>query len=84
MVVFSLVCAAGPASPFANISSSVGEDGAVISWEYWGPEKNVYVEYIVDNSKQHTHTSLSSVHRWQETPTSLLACAGELKYWQSC
>ncbi|KAM9753321.1 neuronal cell adhesion molecule-like isoform 2-T2 [Menidia menidia] len=40
---------ARPASPFANISSSVGEDGAVISWEYWGPEKNVYVEYIVDS-----------------------------------
>ncbi|XP_041852849.1 neuronal cell adhesion molecule-like isoform X4 [Melanotaenia boesemani] len=41
----------GPVSPFANLSSSVGEDGALISWEYWGPEKNVYVEYIVDNSE---------------------------------
>ncbi|XP_070686199.1 neuronal cell adhesion molecule-like [Pempheris klunzingeri] len=40
-----------PVSPFGNVSSSVGEDGALISWEYWGPEKNVYVEYIV-NSKQ--------------------------------
>ncbi|XP_019128207.2 neuronal cell adhesion molecule isoform X4 [Larimichthys crocea] len=38
-------------SPFGNVSSSVGEDGALISWEYWGPEKNVYVEYILKNSE---------------------------------
>ncbi|KAM4734193.1 LOW QUALITY PROTEIN: neuronal cell adhesion molecule-like [Anableps anableps] len=42
---------AQPASPFANVSSLVEEDGALISWEYWGPEKNVYVEYIADNSE---------------------------------
>uniref|UniRef100_A0A8C2KWI8 Neuronal cell adhesion molecule n=1 Tax=Cyprinus carpio TaxID=7962 RepID=A0A8C2KWI8_CYPCA len=36
---------------FGNISSSVSEDGALISWEYWGPEKHLYVEYIIDNSK---------------------------------
>ncbi|XP_008310155.1 neuronal cell adhesion molecule isoform X4 [Cynoglossus semilaevis] len=46
-----------PASPFGNVSSSVGEDGAFISWEYWGPEKNVYVEYIVENSKHHQSIS---------------------------
>ncbi|XP_038562791.1 neuronal cell adhesion molecule-like isoform X4 [Micropterus salmoides] len=40
-----------PVSPFGNVSSSVGEDGALISWEYWGPEKNVYVEYIVEKSE---------------------------------
>ncbi|XP_078804641.1 neuronal cell adhesion molecule isoform X24 [Oryzias latipes] len=40
-----------PASPFANVSSSVGDDGALISWEYWGSEKNVYVEYIANNSE---------------------------------
>ncbi|XP_058500556.1 neuronal cell adhesion molecule-like isoform X2 [Solea solea] len=40
-----------PVSPFGNVSSSVGEDGAVISWEYWGPEKTIYVEYIVENSE---------------------------------
>uniref|UniRef100_A0A3Q2NZ88 Neuronal cell adhesion molecule n=1 Tax=Fundulus heteroclitus TaxID=8078 RepID=A0A3Q2NZ88_FUNHE len=51
IVVSSLVCAARPASPFANVSSSVEEDGALISWEYWGPEKNVYVEYIADNKE---------------------------------
>ncbi|XP_029289194.1 LOW QUALITY PROTEIN: neuronal cell adhesion molecule-like [Cottoperca gobio] len=42
---------AQPVSPFGNISSSFGEDGTLISWEYWGPEKNVYVEYIVKNSE---------------------------------
>ncbi|XP_055365994.1 neuronal cell adhesion molecule-like isoform X3 [Betta splendens] len=41
---------ARPVSPFGNLSSSVGEEGALISWEYWGSEKNVYVEYIVENS----------------------------------
>ncbi|KAI1882325.1 hypothetical protein AGOR_G00249510 [Albula goreensis] len=40
----------GPA--FGNVSSSVKENGAVISWEYWGPDKNVYIEYIVENSKE--------------------------------
>ncbi|XP_010771025.1 neuronal cell adhesion molecule a [Notothenia coriiceps] len=42
---------AQPASPFKNISSSFVEDGTLISWEYWGPERNVYVEYIVKNSE---------------------------------
>ncbi|XP_019911974.3 neuronal cell adhesion molecule a isoform X4 [Esox lucius] len=38
---------------FTNVNSSVvGEEGAVISWEYSGPDKNVYVEYIVENSKE--------------------------------
>nr|XP_015194455.1 PREDICTED: neuronal cell adhesion molecule isoform X4 [Lepisosteus oculatus] len=37
---------------FGNVSTSVSEDGAFISWEYWGPDKNVYVEYIVENSKE--------------------------------
>ncbi|XP_041692898.2 neuronal cell adhesion molecule isoform X2 [Coregonus clupeaformis] len=44
-----------PAAPaFGNVSSSVGEDGTLISWEYWGAEKHVYVEYIVknDNSEE--------------------------------
>ncbi|XP_040894027.1 neuronal cell adhesion molecule-like isoform X2 [Toxotes jaculatrix] len=47
----AIVDEARPASPFRNVSSSVGDDGALISWEYWGPEKNVYVEYIVQNSE---------------------------------
>ncbi|KAJ8374119.1 hypothetical protein SKAU_G00046990 [Synaphobranchus kaupii] len=40
----------GPA--FGNVSSTVRENDAVISWEYWGPDKNVYIEYIVENSKE--------------------------------
>ena len=47
--LFSPVCSALPANPFANVSYSVEEDGALISWEYWGPEKNIFVEY--KNSK---------------------------------
>lgn len=77
MAVFSFVCSAPPQSPFGNISSSLGEDGALISWEYLGPEKNVYVEYVVENSKQSNIFFLTAPHRWQETPTSFLACAGE-------
>lgn len=75
--VFSPVCAARPASPFANVSYSLEEDGALISWKNWGPEKNVYVEYMIDNSKQ--SIPLSFMHRWEETPTSLLAPAGNKK-----
>lgn len=36
---------------FGTVNTSVSEDGAVISWEYFGHHKNVYVEYIVENSK---------------------------------
>lgn len=77
-VVFSLVCSARPVGPFWNVSSDVGEEGTLISWQYWGPEKNIYVEYIVNNSKQsNTLWFVSSMHEWQETPTSLLAGTGE-------
>ncbi|XP_043092863.1 neuronal cell adhesion molecule a isoform X1 [Puntigrus tetrazona] len=37
---------------FGSVNSSVEEDRAVISWEYFGPDRNVYVEYVVDNSKE--------------------------------
>ncbi|KAK3558838.1 hypothetical protein QTP86_028724 [Hemibagrus guttatus] len=49
---FATVMDAAVPSPavFGNVNSSVGEDGALISWEYWGPEKHVYVEYIVVNT----------------------------------
>ncbi|XP_043092873.1 neuronal cell adhesion molecule a isoform X9 [Puntigrus tetrazona] len=47
---------AGKAPPagrmFGSVNSSVEEDRAVISWEYFGPDRNVYVEYVVDNSKE--------------------------------
>ncbi|XP_031724868.1 neuronal cell adhesion molecule-like isoform X11 [Anarrhichthys ocellatus] len=42
---------ARPVNPFGNVSSLSGEDGTLISWEYWGPEQNFYVEYIVKNSE---------------------------------
>ncbi|XP_034444740.1 neuronal cell adhesion molecule-like isoform X5 [Hippoglossus hippoglossus] len=51
-----------PVSPFGNVSSSVGEDGPLISWEYWGPEKNVYVEYMVENSE--------GEQEWQKEPVN--------------
>ncbi|XP_051543963.1 neuronal cell adhesion molecule-like isoform X1 [Myxocyprinus asiaticus] len=37
---------------FGSVNSSVEEDHALISWEYSGPDRNVYVEYVVDNSKE--------------------------------
>ncbi|XP_041933918.1 neuronal cell adhesion molecule a isoform X7 [Alosa sapidissima] len=36
--------------PFGRVNSSVEQNGAVISWEYSGPD-NIYVEYNVENSK---------------------------------
>ncbi|XP_073327716.1 neuronal cell adhesion molecule-like isoform X3 [Pagrus major] len=36
--------------PFVNVNSSLREDGALISWEYWGPENNIYVEYKNQNT----------------------------------
>ncbi|XP_062317465.1 neuronal cell adhesion molecule-like isoform X3 [Osmerus eperlanus] len=46
-----------PTAPaFGNVNSSLGEDGALISWEYWGLEKDVYVEYLVKNSEEEWHT----------------------------
>ncbi|XP_008277133.1 neuronal cell adhesion molecule a [Stegastes partitus] len=47
---FHKVPPVGP--PFGTVNTSVSEDGAVISWEYFGHHKNVYVEYIVENSKE--------------------------------
>ncbi|XP_047431963.1 neuronal cell adhesion molecule-like isoform X3 [Mugil cephalus] len=44
---------APPVGPvFGTVNTSVSEEGAVISWEYFGHHKNVYVEYIVENSKE--------------------------------
>ncbi|XP_061570991.1 neuronal cell adhesion molecule a isoform X6 [Cololabis saira] len=37
---------------FGTINASVSEDGALISWEQFGHHKNVFVEYIVENSKE--------------------------------
>ncbi|XP_028255198.1 neuronal cell adhesion molecule a isoform X2 [Parambassis ranga] len=49
-IPFHKVPPVGPA--FGTVNTSVSEDGAVISWEYFGHHKNVYVEYIVENSKE--------------------------------
>ncbi|XP_075327553.1 neuronal cell adhesion molecule a isoform X6 [Odontesthes bonariensis] len=42
-----------PVGPvFGTVNTSVSEEGAVISWEYFGHHKNVFVEYIVENSEE--------------------------------
>ncbi|XP_029697855.1 neuronal cell adhesion molecule-like isoform X6 [Takifugu rubripes] len=41
-----------PANSFANVSYSVEEDGALISWDYWGLEKNIFVEYKNSESEE--------------------------------
>ncbi|XP_048864599.1 neuronal cell adhesion molecule-like isoform X4 [Brienomyrus brachyistius] len=40
----------GPA--FSNFSASVREDGAVVSWEFLGADKNLFVEYMIENSNE--------------------------------
>lgn len=55
------MCLALPVSHFRNVTSSVGDDGALIRWEYWGPENNIYVAYKNKDSKQRCITSFLSV-----------------------
>ncbi|XP_035377497.1 neuronal cell adhesion molecule a isoform X3 [Electrophorus electricus] len=44
---------AHPVGPvFGRVNFSLEEDHAVLNWEYSGTEKNVYVEYVSDNSKE--------------------------------
>lgn len=46
------MCLVPPVGPaFGKVNTSTLEDGAVISWDYFGHHKNVYVEYVVENSK---------------------------------
>ncbi|KAK1906745.1 Neuronal cell adhesion molecule [Dissostichus eleginoides] len=52
----------GPA--FGNVNTSMSEDGAVISWDYFGHHKNVYVEYIVENSKDDWKKELVNGSHW--------------------
>lgn len=48
----TLFSTAPPVGPvFGTVNTSVSDDGAMISWEYFGHHKNVFVEYIVENSK---------------------------------
>uniref|UniRef100_A0A674MZ97 Neural cell adhesion molecule L1 n=1 Tax=Takifugu rubripes TaxID=31033 RepID=A0A674MZ97_TAKRU len=52
----------GPA--FGTVNTSVSEEGAVISWDYFGHHKNVYVEYIVENSKEDWKKELVNGSHW--------------------
>uniref|UniRef100_A0A8C9ZXY2 Neural cell adhesion molecule L1 n=1 Tax=Sander lucioperca TaxID=283035 RepID=A0A8C9ZXY2_SANLU len=52
----------GPA--FGKVNTSTLEDGAVISWDYFGHHKNVYVEYVVENSKEDWKRELVNGSHW--------------------
>ncbi|KAM6962247.1 neuronal cell adhesion molecule a isoform 2-T2 [Tautogolabrus adspersus] len=52
----------GPA--FGPVNTSVSEEGAVISWDYFGHHKNVYVEYSVENSKEDWKKELVNGSHW--------------------
>ncbi|XP_028426198.1 neuronal cell adhesion molecule a isoform X2 [Perca flavescens] len=52
----------GPA--FGKVNTSMLEDGAVISWDYFGHHKNVYVEYVVENSKEDWKKELVNGSHW--------------------
>ncbi|XP_076862831.1 neuronal cell adhesion molecule a isoform X3 [Brachyhypopomus gauderio] len=44
---------ARPVGPvFGSVNFSLEEDHAILNWEYSGTEKNVFVEYVSDNSKE--------------------------------
>ncbi|XP_019116046.2 neuronal cell adhesion molecule a isoform X3 [Larimichthys crocea] len=59
---FHKVPPVGPA--FGTVNTSVSEEGAVISWDYFGHHKNVYVEYIVENSKEDWKKELVNGSHW--------------------
>ncbi|XP_074554666.1 neuronal cell adhesion molecule-like isoform X2 [Halichoeres trimaculatus] len=52
----------GPA--FGTVNMSVSEEGAVISWDYFGQHKNFYVEYSVENSKEDWKKELVNGSHW--------------------
>ncbi|XP_030295039.1 neuronal cell adhesion molecule a isoform X4 [Sparus aurata] len=59
---FHKVPPVGPA--FGTVNTSVSEEGAVISWDYFGHHKNVYVEYMVENSKDDWKKELVNGSHW--------------------
>lgn len=64
----SLLCPAPPVGrAFGTVNTSVSEDSAVISWEYFGHHKNVYVEYIVENSKASSSLLKHQCMSWLST-----------------
>ncbi|CAL9683103.1 unnamed protein product [Knipowitschia caucasica] len=52
----------GPA--FGLVNKSISEEGVAISWEYFGHYKNVYVEYILENSKEEWQKELVNGSHW--------------------
>ncbi|XP_067293217.1 neuronal cell adhesion molecule isoform X4 [Pseudorasbora parva] len=44
------------APAFGNLSSSLSAAGALIRWEYWGSEKQLSVQYMIDDSDGDWHT----------------------------
>nr|XP_046234888.1 neuronal cell adhesion molecule a isoform X2 [Scatophagus argus] len=59
---FHKVPPVGPA--FGTVNTSISENGAVISWDYFGHHRNVYVEYIVENSKEDWKKELVNGSHW--------------------
>ncbi|KAJ3612064.1 hypothetical protein NHX12_020341 [Muraenolepis orangiensis] len=37
---------------FGPLNANASEDGAVLSWEYFGPPRTVFVEYTVEHSEE--------------------------------
>lgn len=76
----SLVHTVAPVAPaFGNVSWTEGQEGPVVSWEYWGPERNVYLEYVLKTSKH----LRSAWNGWfllsggaRDSYSTYLACAG--------
>ncbi|XP_034529993.1 neuronal cell adhesion molecule a isoform X2 [Notolabrus celidotus] len=62
---FTVMDTAPPVGPaFGTVNTSVSEEGAVISWDYFGHHKNVYVEYSVENSKEDWKKELVNGSHW--------------------
>ncbi|XP_065807206.1 neuronal cell adhesion molecule a isoform X5 [Labrus bergylta] len=62
---FTVMDTAPPVGPaFGPVNASVSEEGAVISWDYFGHHKNVYVEYSVENSKEDWKKELVNGSHW--------------------
>ncbi|XP_016519822.1 neuronal cell adhesion molecule a isoform X7 [Poecilia formosa] len=49
-------------SVFGTVNASVSEEGLVISWEYFGHNKNLFVEYAVENSDEWKRESVNGTH----------------------
>ncbi|KAG7248632.1 hypothetical protein CRUP_014966, partial [Coryphaenoides rupestris] len=44
---------ARPTGPvFGPLNATAFEDSALLSWEYYGPPRNIFVEYAVEHSKE--------------------------------